>query len=269
MQDRFKLRRIDIKSEIHPTAIIHPWAKIGQAVRIGPYCVIGEHVELGDGCVLGPNVQIDGHTTIGNKNRFFHGATIGTEPQDLKYEGKKTFVEIGDENTFREFVTVHRGSGEGGTTRIKSHCYIMAYAHIGHDSQVGDEVILSNSVQLAGHVRIEDYVTIGGMSAVHQFGAVGRYAFLGGASRIEKDVPPFVRAAGSPLRVFGINSVGLERRGFSTERRAQIKKLYNTLYRSDLNVTQVIELLENGDFEGPDRSVLVEFLKNCKRGISK
>jgi UDP-N-acetylglucosamine acyltransferase len=269
MQDRFKLRRIDIKSEIHPTAIIHPWAKIGQAVRIGPFCVIGEHVELGDGCVLGPNVQIDGRTTIGNKNRFFHGATIGTEPQDLKYEGRKTFVEIGDENTFREFVTVHRGSDEGGTTRVKSHCYIMAYAHVGHDCKVGEEVILANSVQLAGHVRVDDFASIGGMSAVHQFGAVGKYAFVGGGSRIEMDVPPFVRAAGSPLRVYGVNSIGLERRGFSAEKRTLIKKMYNVMYRNDLNVSQVIEHLKNGDFADPERTILVDFLVNSQRGISK
>jgi len=269
MRERINVRRVDANAEYHPTEIIHPWAKIGEHVKIGPYTVIGEHVVIGDGCVIGPNVLIEGHTTIGRNNAFHHGATIGTPPQDLKYQGHVTYVEIGDENTFREYVTVNRGSGDGGKTKVGSRCFIMAYAHIAHDCTVGDEVIFANCVNLAGHVKVDDFANIGGLTPVLQFVSIGKYAFIGGASRIEKDIPPFVKAAGSPARVYGLNSVGLERRGFSPERRAMIKKMFNLLYRSDLNVSQVLERLKNGDFEDPDRQVLVDFLEASERGINK
>jgi UDP-N-acetylglucosamine acyltransferase len=269
MRDRINARRADANAEHHPTAIIHPWAKIGDHVKIGPYAVIGDHVVIGDGCVIGPNVLIEGHTTIGRNNSFHHGATIGTPPQDLKYQGRVTYVEIGDENIFREYVTVNRGSGDDGKTKVGSRCFIMAYAHIAHDCIVGDEVILANSVNLAGHVKVDDFANIGGVTPVHQFVSIGKYAFIGGGSRIEKDIPPFVKAAGSPARVYGLNSLGLERRGFSPERRAMIKKMFNLLYRSDLNVSQVLEQLKNGDFEDPDRQVLVDFLEAAERGINK
>jgi len=269
MPERANVKRTAAREDFHPTAIVHPWAKIGRGVKIGPYCVIGEDVVIGEGCVLGPNVVIEGHTTIGAGNIFSHGVTIGGPPQDLKYRGQRTHVLIGDENTLREFVTVNRGSGDDGTTRIGSRCFIMAYAHVAHDCTVGDDVIFANAVNLAGHVRVDDFANIGGVTPIHQFVSIGKYAFVGGASRIEKDIPPFVKAAGSPARVYGINSVGLERRGFSAEKRAMIKRMYNLLYRSGLNVSQVVDALKNGDFEDPERKTLVDFLEAAERGITK
>ncbi|MEJ2720007.1 MAG: acyl-ACP--UDP-N-acetylglucosamine O-acyltransferase [bacterium] len=260
---------MDLNSEIHPTAIIHPLAKLGQQIKIGPYSIIGENVALGDGCVVGPHVVIDGHTTIGKNNTMFHGVSLGGAPQDLKYEGRKTYLEIGDGNTFREFFTAHRGSGTGGTTKIGSHCFLMATAHVAHDCTIGDGVTIANAVHLAGHVRIDDYATVGGVTPVHQFVSIGKYAFVGGGSRVERDIPPFIKAAGNPTRVYGINSIGLERHGFSSEKRAIIKRMFNLLYRSDLNVTQVLQELKNGDFDDPERRILVDFLESSQRGITK
>ncbi|UCH82758.1 MAG: acyl-ACP--UDP-N-acetylglucosamine O-acyltransferase [Candidatus Latescibacterota bacterium] len=269
MQERFRIKPLDLRSEIHPTAVIHPFAKLGERIKIGPYSIIGEHVELGDGCVVGTHVLIDGYTKIGRNNVFHHGASIGGDPQDLKYEGDKTYLEIGDNNTFREFMTVNRGSGQNRKTIIGSGCFLMAYAHVAHDCTIGDGVTLANSVHLAGHVRIDDYATVGGVTPVHQFVSIGKYAFVGGGSRVEKDVPPFIKAAGNPTRVYGINSIGLERHGFSSEKRAMIKKMFNALYRRDLNVTQVLEHLKSADYEDPERRIMVDFLESSQRGITK
>ena len=269
MQDPSNLRRIDLENTIHPTAIVHPWAKIGVGVRIGPYSIIGEHVELGDGCVLGPNVVIEGRTTIGKNNRFFHGATIGTAPQDIKFQGAVTYLETGDDCIFREFVTVNVATGQGEKTLIGSNCFLMAYVHVAHNCRLGDHVVLANSVNLAGYVDIGDHAVVGGATNVHQFVRIGIHAFIGGMSRIQKDIPPFVRAAGHPLRIYGVNSIGLERRGFAREKRTMIKEMFNLLYRTHLNVSQVLEKLRNGRFEDPERGILVDFLETSERGINK
>lgn len=257
------------KTEIHPTTVVHPWARIGEGVRIGPYSVIGENVVVGDGCTIGTNVLIEGKTTIGKGNTFFHGASVGTAPQDLKYEGGINRLEIGDNNTFREFVTVNTATQEDDATVIGSGCLLMAYAHVAHNCIIGDDCILANAVNLAGHVAIDDYVIIGGLTPVHQFVRIGAHAFVGGGSRIERDVPPFVKVAGNPPQVYGINSVGLERRGFSPERRAEIKKLYKLLYRGDLNVSQVTEVLDGDDWDSADAAILAAFLRRSERGIVK
>ena len=263
------MRSADVRNtEIHPTAVVHPWARIGEGVKIGPYSVIGEQVTLGDGCRVGTNVLIEGATTVGKNNTFFHGASVGTAPQDLKHDGTVTELSIGDNNTFREFVTVNTATKPGETTRIGSSCLLMAYSHVAHDCVVGDEVILANSVNLAGHVFVDDFATVGGVTPVHQFVRIGKYAFIGGGSRVERDVPPFLRIAGSPPVVLGVNSVGLERRGFSAERRARVKQLYKLLYRSELNVSQVIEKLGNGEFGDEDAAAMATFLRTCERGIT-
>jgi len=265
------LRTINVKqSDIHPTAVVHPWARIGRGVRIGPYSVIGENVELGDGCRVGPNVLIEGNTRIGKNNRFFHGASVGTPPQDLKYHGEISGLVIGDNNTFREFVTVNTATGEGDTTRVGSGCLVMAYAHIAHNCDIGNEVILANSVNLAGHVFVDDFAIIGGVTPVHQFVRIGRYSFVGGGSRVERDVPPFMKIAGSPPQVYGINSIGLERRGFSEERRLRVKRMYKLLYRSNLNTSQALEELTVGEFRNDeDAATLAEFISESMRGITK
>lgn len=264
------MRSVNVKnSDIHPTAIVHPWARVGLGVKIGPYSVIGENVTLGDGCDVGTNVLIEGDTIIGKNNTFYHGASIGTAPQDLKYGGDVTRLEIGDNNTFREFVTVNTATEVPDATVIGSGCLLMAYAHVAHNCRLGDEVILANAGTLAGHVIIDDFVTIGGLTPVHQFVRIGKYAFIGGASRVEQDVPPFVKVAGNPTRVYGVNSIGLERRGFDAARRAHVKKLFKLLYRSELNVAQVLEHLGNGYAGDADADTLSEFLRGCERGITK
>jgi UDP-N-acetylglucosamine acyltransferase len=257
------------KTDIHPTAVVHPWARVGVGVKIGPYSVIGPDVSLGDGCEVGSNVLIEGVTTLGRSNRIFHGASVGTEPQDLKYTGGRTELVIGDNNVIREFTTLNTATNEGDATVVGSNCLLMAYAHVAHNCVIGDHVILANSVNLAGHVLVDDHAIIGGVTPVHQHVRVGKHAFVGGGSRIEKDVPPFIKLAGNPPVVYGINSVGLARRGFTEERRAQIKKIYKLLYRSGLNVSQVMEKLEDGDYSGPDVEEMLEFVKNSERGIQK
>jgi UDP-N-acetylglucosamine acyltransferase len=257
------------KNDIHPTAVVHPWARIGVGVKIGPYSVIGSGVRLGDGCEVGPNVLIDGVTTIGRNNRIFHGASVGTEPQDLKYKGGRTRLVIGDDNVIREFVTINTATDDSDETVIGSDCLLMTYAHVAHNCVLGDHVILANSVNLAGHVLVDDYAIIGGVTPVHQFVRIGKHAFIGGGSRVEKDVPPFLKIAGSPPSVYGINSVGLARRGFSEERRAEIKKMFKLLYRSGLNVSQVTEKLEGDEFNGPDVNEMLEFVRSSVRGIQK
>jgi UDP-N-acetylglucosamine acyltransferase len=257
------------QTEIHPTAVIHSWARIGEGVRVGPYTVIGENVEIGDGCDIGSNVLIEGATKIGANNRFFHGASVGSPPQDLKYEGERSHLTIGDDNVFREFVTVNLATGEGESTVIGSRCLLMAYVHVAHNCVIGNEVVLANAVNLAGHVTIDDFVTVGGLTPVHQFVRIGKYAFVGGGSRVERDIPPFIKVAGNPLQVYGLNSIGLERRGFSAEARAHIKQIYKLLYRSDLNVSQVTDLLDGDSWDSAEAAVMAEFLRHSERGITK
>jgi UDP-N-acetylglucosamine acyltransferase len=236
-------------------------------VKIGPYSVIGPDVSLGDGCVVGTNVLVEGLTTIGSNNRIFHGASVGTDPQDLKYEGGRSRLEIGDDNVIREFVTINTATNVDEATIIGSNCLLMAYAHVAHNCVIGDNVILANSVNLAGHVMVDDWAIIGGVTPVHQFVHIGKHAFIGGGSRVEKDVPPFIKMAGNPPTVYGINSVGLARRGYSEERRAQVKKLYKLIYRGGLNVSQAVEKLENGEYTGPDAEEMLEFIKSSERGL--
>lgn len=257
------------KTDIHPTAVVHPWARIGVGVKIGPYSVIGPDVSLGDGCVVGSNCLVDGVTTIGRNNRIFHGASVGTEPQDLKYEGGRSELVVGDDNVIREFCTLNTATSEGDATVVGSNCLLMAYAHVAHNCVVGDHVILANSVNLAGHVLVDDYAIIGGVTPVHQFVRIGKHAFVGGGSRVEMDVPPFIKIAGNPPAIYGINSVGLARRGYSEQRRADIKKMFKLLYRSGLNTSQVMEKLEDGEYTGPDAEEMLKFLKSCERGIQK
>jgi UDP-N-acetylglucosamine acyltransferase len=256
-------------TEVHDTAVVHPGAEIGENVSIGPYAVIGEHVKIGDNCRLGSHVLIDGYTTMGVNNRVFHGASIGTEPQDLKYDGSVSHVEIGDDNVFREFVTVNSATEENGKTIIGSRNLLMAYVHIAHNCIIGNNVILANSVNLGGHVTIHDYAIVGGIVPVHQFVSIGAHSFIGGGSRIAKDIPPYVKVAGNPPRIGGLNSIGLKRRGFTIEQRMLIKKAFCVIYRSDLNVTQALEKIEQELPRTPETGIIADFIRNSKRGITK
>lgn len=252
---------------IHPTAIVHPGARIAEDVEIGPYTSIGENVSIDRKTKLGSYVLIDGWTSIGEGNKIFTGAVIGTEPQDLKFEGEKTFLEIGDHNVIREYVTINRGTaGGGGKTTIGSHGLFMAYAHIAHDCHIGNNVVMSNLVALGGHVTIEDGVWLGGLVGIHHFVTVGRLAFLGGYSKIVKDVPPFMLADGQPAKVRGPNVVGLRRANLSREKVTSIKKAYQILYRSRLNTSQAIAKMEKEIEATEEVKCLIEFIKRTARG---
>lgn len=254
--------------EIHETAIVHPSAKLGHNVVIGPYAVIGENVEFGNNCFVGPHVVIDGWSKIGDNNRFYHGATIGCEPQDLKFRGEKSFLFIGDNNIFRENVTINRGTeGGGGETRIGNNNLFMAYSHVAHDCQIGNHVVIVNCTALGGHVVVEDRAIIGGLSGVHQFCKIGKMAMIGGCSKIVKDVPPFLLVDGNPARVSGINIVGLRRNGISPEVRDEIKKAFRILYRSSLVINQAVEQMELQLQGSTEIDHFIRFLRSAERGI--
>ncbi|MCB5230006.1 MAG: acyl-ACP--UDP-N-acetylglucosamine O-acyltransferase [Candidatus Cloacimonas sp.] len=255
-------------TEIHHLAVVDKQAKIGENVKIGPFCIVGPNVQIGDNCVLETNVRLDGYTTIGKNNRFHHSAVVGTACQDLKYKGEPTKLIIGDNNTFREFVTVNPSATLDEDTTIGSNCLIMAYCHIAHNCHVGNNVIMANVATLAGHVTVGDFVTIGGLSAVHQFVTIGDYTFIGGKSGVKKDVPPYIRGEGMPFKPHGLNSVGLQRRGFSSESIEKIKQIYKVFYHSKLNVTQALEAIAKMDYLSIEQQNFVEFVKNSERGIA-
>lgn len=252
--------------EIHATAIVEDGAKIAEGCRIGPYCVIGAGVELGEDCVLDHHVSITGPTKIGRGNRFYPFAAIGGQTQDLKYSEEPTYLEIGENNCFREFVTVHRATTVGGKTIIGSHGNFLAYAHIAHDCVVGDHVIFSNNGTIAGHVIVEDYVIIGGLTAVHQFCRLGKHSITGGCSKIVQDVPSYMIADGNPAEVRGVNKVGLERHGMEKEDLQQLKEAYRFLYRSNLNIQQAIQAIRE-KCTGETIQTLVQFIEGSQRGI--
>lgn len=253
---------------IHPTAIVHPGARIGANVEIGPYSIIGEHVEIGDDCRIGPHVVVSGHTRIGRGNRIFQFCSIGEEPQDKKYAGEPTRLEIGDHNTIREFCTFNVGTSQDrGVTSIGSHNWVMAYVHIAHDCVVGDHTIFANNATLAGHVTVDDYAILGGFTGVHQFCRIGAHTMIGIAAVIRQDVPPFLTIAGNPAAPFGINSEGLKRRGFSSEALAALKRAYKTLYKSGLSLADAQAAITAEASSQPELQPLAEFLAVSGRGI--
>jgi UDP-N-acetylglucosamine acyltransferase len=254
---------------IHPTAIVHPKAQIGEDCQIGPYCVIGEHVTLGAGCRLHSHVVIDGHTTLGRRNEIFPFASLGLQTQDLKWRGGITHTEIGDENTFREFVTVHSATGEGEVTRIGSRNHILAYCHIAHNVTLGNHVIMSNVATLGGHVVVEDHAVIGGLAAVHQFCRIGRMAMIGGCSKVVQDVPPFMMADGNPAVTRTVNKVGLERNGVSAEAQAALRQCFKLLFREGLTIPNALARIEQEIPPLPEVRHLIEFVRASARGISR
>ena len=252
----------------HSTAIIHPKAKIGSGCEIGPYCVIGEHVMLGSGCKLHSHVVIDGHTKLGKGNEIFPFACIGLKTQDLKWKGGITRTEIGDHNTFREYVTIHSATGDGQATRVGSHNHILAYCHIAHNVTLGDHVIMSNVATLAGHVVVEDYVVIGGLAAIHQFCRIGKMAMIGGCSKVVQDVPPFMMADGNPAETRTINKIGMERNGVSEKAQTELKQAYKILFREGLTISNAVTKVEKLP-PLPEIRYLVQFVRTSERGISK
>lgn len=254
---------------VHPTAIIHPKAKIGAGCEIGPYCVIGEHVVLGEKCKLHSHVVIDGYTTLGKENEIFPFASIGLKTQDLKWKGGATRTEIGDGNTFREYVTIHSATGDGEVTRVGSHNTILAYCHIAHNCTLGSHIIISNVGTLAGHVTVEDYAVIGGLAAVHQFCRIGKMAMIGGCSKVVQDVPPFMMADGNPAETRTINKTGMERNGVSEKAQSALRQAYKIFFREGLTVSNAAAKVEKELSPLPEVTHLLEFVRASERGISK
>ena len=253
---------------IHSTAIIHPGAKLGAGVSVGPYSVIGEHVEIGDDTWIGPHVVVQGHTRIGRENKFYQFSSIGEVPQDKKYAGEPTRLEIGDRNTVREFCTFNCGTAQDvGTTRLGDDNWIMAYVHIAHDCQVGNNTIFANNANLAGHVTVGDWAILGGFTGVHQFCRVGAHTFCGVGTVLTQDLPPFVTCAGNPCAPHGINSEGLKRRGYSADDILAIKRAYKVLYRAGLSLDNARGQINLAAATEPALQLLVDFLATPGRGI--
>lgn len=256
-------------ASIAETAIISSDAALAVDVVIGPYAVIGPGVTIGAGSVVGPHVRIEGPTTIGERNTFVGQASIGTDPQDLKFKGEKTELRIGDDNVFREFVTMNRGTvGGGGITTIGSHNFFMAYSHVAHDCHVGSSTIFANNATLAGHVEVGDFTTVGAFSAIHQFCRVGNYAFIGGGTIATQDVLPFVKTVGNrPAQTYGVNNIGLERKGFTKETVDALQRAYRLLVRSKLRLEEALQRIETELGMFGEVRYLVDFVRGSKRGV--
>jgi len=253
---------------IHPSAIVHPEAKLATDVQVGPYSIIGEHVEISSGTVIGPHVVINGHTSIGKNNRIFQFCSLGEIPQDKKYADEPTRLEIGDNNTIREFCTFNLGTSQDvGVTRIGNNNWLMAYVHLAHDCQVGDQTIFANNSQLAGHVEVGDYAILGGFTVVHQFVKIGAHIITGMGTILLQDVPPYMLVSGNPSAPHGINSEGLKRRGFSSSTIMAIKRAYKTLYKSGLSLDVAKTAIEKQLVEHAELKPLVDFLATSQRGI--
>ncbi|MBV8032249.1 MAG: acyl-ACP--UDP-N-acetylglucosamine O-acyltransferase [Betaproteobacteria bacterium] len=253
---------------VHPSAIVAPGARLAAGVEVGPHCVIGPNVEVGEGTWIGAGVVLDGRLRIGRGNRIFHFASLGAPPQDKKYAGEDTAVEIGDRNTIREYVTINRGTaGDAGVTRVGDDNWIMAYVHFAHDCQIGSHTIFANACQLAGHVVVEDWAIFGATTLVHQFVHIGAHAFTGMGTYLPQDLPPFMSASGHMERPYGINSEGLKRRGFSADTIAALKRAYRTLYRSGLGLEEARQALKAQAAECPEVGAIVSFLERSRRGI--
>jgi len=255
------------RQRIHPTAIISPDAEIAADVEIGAFAIVGEGCVIGAGSVIAPRATLERNVTLGRSVKVGMGSILGGAPQDLKYAGEETSVEIDDGTIIREYVTVNRGTSHSFKTTVGKNCLLMTYVHIGHDCRVGNSVILSNVVQLAGHVTIEDKAILSGLSAVHQFARIGRQSFIGGMSRVSKDIPPFLKAVGNPVKLYGLNTIGLQRSGMDEETILELKRVYRLLFRSDLNVTQAIERVLAEIEPLPEVKELIRFVEGSERGV--
>jgi UDP-N-acetylglucosamine acyltransferase len=255
---------------VHPTAIVTPGAKLHPTVEVGPYAVIGPQVEIGAGTMVGPHAVIEGRTRLGERNKVFQFASVGAQPQDLKYAGEDSALEIGHENLIREFTTLHKGTtGGGGVTRIGNGNLFMAYAHVAHDCQVGNDCVLANAATLGGHVEIGDHVILGGLAAVHQFTRIGQHAFVAGGAMVVMDVPPFCTAQGDRAELVGVNSIGLARHGFSEEQIGRVKEAYRILFRSKLPLEEAVERLRTELGDQGEIQALLGFITTSQRGLTR
>jgi UDP-N-acetylglucosamine acyltransferase len=258
-----------VSARVHPAAFVDPAARLGDGVVVGPGSVIGPHVTIGEGTRVDAHALVTGWTTIGRGCHLHHGAVVGSAPQDLKYDGVESYLVVGDHTVFREYATANLATEPGATTRVGSHCLLMAYSHVAHNCQVGDRVIVANAVQMAGYVAIGDWAIVGGGSVVHQFTRIGAHAMIGGGSRIVQDVPPYVKTAGNPPRNGGTNSIGLARRGVPADVRAAIDRAYRIFFRDGLTVAQAVERIR-AEYPGmPDVELFARFCETSVRGIGR
>jgi UDP-N-acetylglucosamine acyltransferase len=255
------------RSRIHATAIVAPDAEIGEDVEIGAFVIVGEGCTIGAGSVLAPRSTLERNVTLGRGVKVGIGTILGGAPQDLKYAGEETTVEIGDGTVIREYATINRGTAHSFKTTVGRNCLLMSYVHLAHDCRVGDGVILSNVVQLAGHVTVEDKAILSGLSAVHQFARIGRHAFIGGMARVSKDIPPFLKAVGNPVKLYGLNTVGLQRSGMDEDTIRELKRAYRLFFRSDLNVSQALERAQTELEQFPEVQELIRFVEASERGV--
>ena len=255
------------RAGIHATAIVSSRAKLGERVEVGPFAIIGEGCEVADDCQIAARATLERDVKLGAGVKVGIGSVLGGAPQDLKYAGEQTTVEIGDNTVIREYATINRGTSQSFRTSVGSNCLLMSYVHLAHDCHLGNGVILGNSVQLAGHVTIDDRATLSGLSGVHQFVRIGRNAFIGGCSRVSKDIPPFLKAVGNPVRLYGLNSVGLQRNGFSEEVVRELKRAYRLFFRSDLNLSQALERAATELELYPEVRELMQFVEGSGRGV--
>ena len=252
---------------VHPTAIVSPDAQFGDRVEVGPFAIIGPGCVLGDECVIGARATLERNVILASHVRVGSGTILGGDPQDLKYRGEHTTVEVGEGTTIREYSTINRGTAQSFKTTVGKGCFIMSYVHLAHDCHIGDGVILGNSVQLAGHVTVDEKAIISGQSAVHQFVQIGRFSFTGGCSRVSKDVPPYVKANGNPIKLYGLNKVGLERNGFAEDVQRELKRAYRLFFNSDLNLSQARERAENELQRYPEVEEFLSFFDRSDRGL--
>jgi UDP-N-acetylglucosamine acyltransferase len=257
----------DATSDIHPTALIDPSADLAPGVVVGAYSIIGPNVRVGARTRIASHVLIERDTHVGEECTISQGVVLGTDPQDLKYMGEPTLLTVGDRTVIREYATLNRGTHASGLTSVGSDCMLMAYTHVAHDCQLGNHVILSNAVNMAGHVSIGDWAIVGGLTPIHQFVRIGAHAFVGGATRVAKDVPPYVKAAGSPMELYGLNSVGLQRRGIPEEVRRELKRAYRIFFASNHNVAQALARAREELREIPEVEVFLSFFENTRRGV--
>lgn len=256
-----------MSARIHPTAIVDGSAELGQDVEIGAWAIVGPRCVVGDGSVLAPRATLERDVTLGQRVRIGIGSVVGGDPQDLKYRGEETRVEIGDDTVLREYVTINRATSHSWVTRVGKGCFLMSYVHLAHDCALGDGVIISNGTQLAGHIVVEDRATISGLCAAHQFVRIGTHAFIGGCSRVAQDVPPYVKAVGNPVKLFGLNSVGLQRNGFSEEVLRELKRAYRFLFRSEHTVSQGVERARAECEPLKEVTHFLDFVSQSERGV--
>ncbi len=254
-------------ARIHSTAIISPEAEIGADVEVGPYAIVGDNCVVGDGCVIAPRATLERNVTLAPNVKVGIGTILGGLPQDLKFAGEETTVEIGEGTVIREYTTINRGTAQSFKTTVGKNCLLMSYVHLAHDCHIGNNVILSNVAQLAGHVTVEDRAIVSGLCAVHQFVRIGRHSFIGGCSRVSKDIPPFLKAVGNPVKLYGLNTVGLQRSGMDETTIRELKRAYRLLFRSDLNVTQALERVQTEIEALPEVRELLRFVEASERGV--